>query len=168
LFTVSLFLTVLTTSISLVEHCRLPVVDRNNFPIPDGLDLEHDLQRLQDVGLLASRNRMSLSELLNPENETPEFSTTLTAEDVFDLVNSSEDTDNIDDEEPQPVPTSADALAAVHIVLAHMEGTGTANGLKLDNSLQKYAEMLESELFFGNKKQAAISDFFKRVTISNT
>lgn len=110
---------------------------------------------------------MSISELLNPEDETPDFSTALTAGDVFSLVNPTEDTDDVDNEEPEPVPTTADALAAVHILLSHLEGTGTAVNLKLDHPLQKYAQMLESELFFGNKKQGAITDFFKRVAISD-
>lgn len=140
--------------------CSLPEIDRANLPVPEGLDLEGDLQRLEDAGLLSSRNRMSLAELLNPEDETPDFTTIPTAEEIFDQVNAPEPDHDVDEPEPEPVPTTAEAAAAVSVLLAHIEGTETSAGLNLDKFLQKYADMLQSELYFGNKKQSVLTDFF--------
>lgn len=103
---------------------------------------------------------MSIQELLNPEEETPVFQEIPTAEEVFDQVNTPQE-----EAEPElelkPIPTNAEALAAVSIVIDHMEGTGTAEGLNSDSPLQKYIDMLKSKIAFSNKKQACITDFYQ-------
>jgi hypothetical protein len=82
---------------------------------------------------------MSIKELLNPEEETPVFQDIPTAEEVFAQVNTPQE-----EAEPElklkPVPTDAETLAALSIVIDHMEGTGTAKGLNLDSPLQKYID----------------------------
>lgn len=102
---------------------RPPIIDCSQLPLPDGLNLEDNLQRLQDNGLLAPRNQMLISELLNPEDETPNFQNTMTPKDFFEQFNAPpEDTVKMD-AEAKALPTASEALKAVSLIMSYIEGS---------------------------------------------
>lgn len=127
------------------------------LPIPSNINLEDDLQRLQDRGVLAPLNRMSISELLNPENETPVFLIP-TAEEIFEAVNETDEPEP-DDVEQDPVPTTQEALDSVSILLNYIEGSDCVSSPRIEASLQELCKSIRSVHFFGNKKQATLMDF---------
>jgi hypothetical protein len=126
---------------------------------PENIDLEKGLQNLVEAGLLSPINRMSITELLNPEDETPVIDRVLSAEEIVEQLNTADEEAEAEPD-PEPLPTAAESYKAASVLIARIEGTGDMEGLDLDRLLQKYLTKLESEVSFGNKKQPSITDFF--------
>ncbi|KAH9822660.1 hypothetical protein DFH28DRAFT_922934 [Melampsora americana] len=104
---------------------------------------------------------MSISKLLNPANENPEESTETAAE-WFALQQEPDIEDNASDIEILPVPSAQEALKAVSLLFRFIEGNKTIEGTSIDSQLRKLEEMLVSQVRFGNKRQAVLSDFFSQ------
>lgn len=128
-----------------------------SLQLVEDINLQKCLQQLSDAGLLFSQHWVSIEELINPENATPSFETILTVDEAFRKVNvEAEDTGP--ELGPGPILTDSEALAAVSGILPHIEGTGIVAGLRFVSSLQKYLDLLEYEVGFGNKTQVYITD----------
>lgn len=66
---------------------------------------------------------MLISELLNPEDETPNFQNTMTPKDFFEQFNAPpEDTVKMD-AEAKALPTASEALKAVSLIMSYIEGS---------------------------------------------
>lgn len=126
-----------------IMHTHEAVFNPANIPIPSGLDIEDDFQHLQDLGFLSSQNQMLISELLDPGYKTL-LGSTPTSQEIYKLTHVSQDDAEYNMIKTKTIPTSAEAIKYLNGLVAHIKGTATSLGLKLDKLLQKYSSQLKS------------------------
>ncbi|KAH9818922.1 hypothetical protein DFH28DRAFT_888020, partial [Melampsora americana] len=121
--------------------------------------LEAGLQALENAGIVGSANRMSIAELLNPQDENPE-PVVATAEQWFEAQNQMEIEAEVDD--PVIPPTASEALKAVSLLIQFIESADLPEATAVDPLLPALESALTSLTYFSNKIQPSITSFFSR------
>ena len=143
------------------DHCDIHSSDEDvtlRALLPN-VDLEAGLQALENAGIVGSANRMSIAELLNPQDENPE-PVVATAEQWFESQNQMEvEAAEMEVYDPVIPPTASEALKAVSLLIQFIESTDIPEATIVDPLLPALESTLTSKTCFAQKNQPSITSF---------
>ncbi|KAI9607716.1 hypothetical protein KEM48_003465 [Puccinia striiformis f. sp. tritici PST-130] len=135
--------------------------------------LESQLNTLEFIGAVLPRNRMSISNLLDPEGENNHALQMRSDEEIFASVHNEDGEEDLVDcnpnsKEPEiPRPSKKDMCSIISRALRYLEDMDDSDSNKLTDLLETYQQKVLNDLHFKGQ-QAGIRDYFNPVTPQTT
>ncbi|KAI9602292.1 hypothetical protein H4Q26_001579 [Puccinia striiformis f. sp. tritici PST-130] len=135
--------------------------------------LESQLNTLEFIGAVLPRNRMSISNLLDPEGENNHALQMRSDEEIFASVHDEDGEEDLVDcnpnsKEPEiPRPSKKDMCSIISRALRYLEDMDDSDSNKLTDLLETYQQKVLNDLHFKGQ-QAGIRDYFNPVTPQTT
>ncbi|KAI9601284.1 hypothetical protein H4Q26_001098 [Puccinia striiformis f. sp. tritici PST-130] len=135
--------------------------------------LESQLNTLEFIGAVLPRNRMSISNLPDPEGENNHTLQMRSDEEIFASVHDDDGEEDLvdcnpDSKEPEiPRPSKKDMCSIISRALRYLEDMDDSDSNKLTDLLETYQQKVLNDLHFKGQ-QAGIRDYFNPVTPQTT